>query len=105
MIGGANLKIKSGDAETMECEAILLGVIVAIEKGWTQVEIESDSEVVINQLKDRGHHWKIETTYSNIITLSDNFSLIEWKLVRRSTNESANWLTFFCPICISFDGI
>lgn len=36
------------NAEVMEVEAILLGTRLTIGKDWEQVEIELDSEVVIN---------------------------------------------------------
>lgn len=39
VIGGATHILKGKDAESLEAEAILLGIKLAIEKGWNQVEI------------------------------------------------------------------
>lgn len=54
----------------MEAEAILLGVKLAMEKGWNREVIESDSEVVINQLRGNIHQWRNETICTNITTLA-----------------------------------
>lgn len=35
VIGGANRRLKGGDVECLEVEAILLRVKLAIEKGWS----------------------------------------------------------------------
>lgn len=42
--------------ESLEAEAILLGVNLSIEKGWDRVVIESDYEVVMNQLRGSTYH-------------------------------------------------
>lgn len=87
---GANQRLKGGDAESLEAETILLRVNLAIEKGWSQVEIKSVSEVIINQLRERDNRWRIETIYSNISRLASNTASIEWKIIQQTTNESAN---------------
>lgn len=56
LVGGANRTLKGGSAVEMEVEAALLGTRLVIENGWDQVEIKSDSEVVIKQLKETVHH-------------------------------------------------
>lgn len=81
LIGEANRKLTCGAAKEMEVEAIFLGIKLAIKKGWDRVEIESDSEVVNNQLRGNLHHWRIETTCSNITTLAENIGSIEWKVI------------------------
>lgn len=56
LVGGVNLSLKGCSTADLEVEVVLLGTRLAIENDWIQVEIESNSEVVINQLKETVHH-------------------------------------------------
>lgn len=92
LIEGINQKLTCEVTKVMEEKATLLGIRLAIKKGWDQVEIKSESEVVINQLPGKLHLWRIETTFSNITRLAGNIELIELKEVQRTKNKSANWI-------------
>lgn len=79
-------------ATKLEADVALLGIKLVIENGWNQVEIESDSKVVIKQLKGTTHHWCIETTCSIIASLAEHVTSIEWKTIHRTANEGASWV-------------
>lgn len=89
----ANRRLKGGDAVSLEAEVVMMGVRLALEKVWHHVVIESDYEVVINQLRGQGNRWRIEALCSNIIGMVNNGVSMEWKAVQQSINESANWIT------------
>lgn len=80
----------SDDIETLEAVTILYRTRLAIENEWKQVEIESDSRVVINHLCGNILYLHHETICLNIVTLANNIGQIEWKTIQRMTNECAN---------------
>lgn len=84
LIGGLNRKMTNDDIEMLEAMTILYRTRLAIENEWKQVEIESDSRVVINHLCGNILYLHHETICLNIVTL------IEWKTIQRMTNECAN---------------
>lgn len=73
LVRGANRPLKGCSTAELEVEAVLLGTRLVIENGWNQVEIESDSEVVIKQLRGTVHHCRIETTCSTIVSMAGQF--------------------------------
>lgn len=50
----------------MEAMVIHDGIRLAVEKEWSDVEIKSDSKVVIGQIKGGALHWRIIALLVNI---------------------------------------
>lgn len=55
VVAGFNRRYWSGDVETLETSVILEGMRTSIENRWTSLEFESNSQVVINQIKGVFH--------------------------------------------------
>lgn len=50
IVGGMNRKLRNQDIVTMEAIEIYKGLRLADEKGWTNITIKSDAELVIQQI-------------------------------------------------------
>lgn len=92
IVGVLNRRSWSDGVEIMEAMAILEGVKLAIKKGCSVVEIESNSSVVIAQLKGATLHWRLRALLITISTTIRQVEQITWKAISRAPNECANWI-------------
>lgn len=78
--------------EEIEAKAILEGIDLAVEMGWQTVTIESNNEVVINQLKGADSMWIIYSIVANIIALARTIGNVSWEVIPRMTNQCADYI-------------
>lgn len=91
IVGGINRRWCQNDrVDTLEPSTILEGVRLSVEKGWTLVEIESDSKVVIDQIKGGVSYWRLRALINNISTLANKIESVTWNTIPRAANECAN---------------
>jgi ribonuclease HI len=78
-----------------EYEALLCGLIIAIETGIKRLDVRGDSQLVIDQvMKNTSCHDDKMEAYCNVVrALEDKFYVIELNHVPRRYNEEADELT------------
>lgn len=76
---------------------------LAAENWWTSVEVESDSKVVINQIKGGAPRWQLRTLLVNISTTASLFDRVTWKEISRAANECANWIAKHARMSVHLD--
>lgn len=69
VIGGMNQRVWSDDVETLEVVAIYKVTRLATDHNWTRLEIESNSQVVFNQLWGASLQWCVYDICTNTISL------------------------------------
>ncbi|XP_060959281.1 uncharacterized protein LOC133030524 [Cannabis sativa] len=82
----------SQSALEAELRAILLALNWAVEEGWKEVHILSDSLVAVTALstQDRPPEWKSSTIYFSIVKLLKNFVVCKFFYINRSLNTVAD---------------
>ncbi|KAF9590106.1 hypothetical protein IFM89_030854 [Coptis chinensis] len=74
-----------------ECLAIVEGLEVAIEKGWLDVWIESDSEVVVKPFGTSALPWQLSNRWKYILhNIQKLFITSTWREANFSADQAAN---------------
>lgn len=92
VVGGCNRRNRGDGAEMMAEMTIHAGIWLALGKGWTEVEIELDSKVMIEQIKGGAPHWWIRALLVNISLCASQLERVSWKTILRAANECVNWV-------------
>lgn len=66
------------------------GIRLTIENNWEMVEIESDTQNVIRQLRKEDYHWRTTTLTANILHMAESRRQVTWNTITRTTNKCAN---------------
>lgn len=75
----------------MEAEAIRDGVRMAIERGFSRVEVETDAQAIVKLWEsDTFDRSEIAAILQEIRELSDQFESFRLKFERREANEAAH---------------
>ncbi|XP_060968321.1 uncharacterized protein LOC133035897 [Cannabis sativa] len=87
-------KIRTNSVLEAELKAILLALSMAIELGWQEVHILSDSKIAVQALSPllaRGvPDWRVADVYYNIVNLSKKFLSCRFFFINRNFNVCAN---------------
>lgn len=77
-----------------EYEAVILGLEVALAKGFTHIDVRCDSELVVRQLTGvyRVKHPNVKPLYGRATTLLTRFAVAHVEHVRREQNAAADAL-------------
>ncbi|XP_066373791.1 uncharacterized protein [Miscanthus floridulus] len=77
-----------------EYEALINGLRIAIELGVRHLDIQGDSQLVINQVmkESNSHDVKMTAHYREVHRLEDKFNGLELNHIPRRLNEAANML-------------
>lgn len=78
-----------------EVEAVRLAVQMAIGNGWKKICIESNSKVVLEEIKRKemeSRRWDIDAIIQDIISNVALFDVCSFNWIRRSCNAVADWL-------------
>lgn len=59
--------MRRDDVKFLEARVVDEGICLAIEKKWDNIEIETDAQSVIKQLRNEGYYWWTATLVSNIL--------------------------------------
>lgn len=57
IVGGQNRRMRRDDVKFLEARVVDEGICLAIEKKWDNIEIETDAQSVIKQLRNEGYYW------------------------------------------------
>lgn len=85
-----NRRCRCDAIEVLKASTILEEMKLVAEQGWHDVEVESDSSVVINQIRGDTSFWGLRALLMNIVTLPNRIDRIEWKAIPRAVNECAD---------------
>uniref|UniRef100_A0A803Q2M5 Reverse transcriptase n=1 Tax=Cannabis sativa TaxID=3483 RepID=A0A803Q2M5_CANSA len=87
-------RLQAQSALEGEFRAIFLAMSWAIDQGWREVIILSDSKVAINALSSSGTcpDWKLSNVYFSIINVSKYFLVCNFYFISRSLNLLADGL-------------
>lgn len=81
----------AASSQSMEAEAIRDGVRMAIERGFSKVEVETDAQAIVKLWEsDTFDRSEIAAILQEIRELSDQFESFRLKFVRREANEAAH---------------
>lgn len=76
-----------------ECEAVLEGLKLCYQLGLSKIEIEGDSQIIINAIRTRRTpNWKLNLKLYEILGILDNFPQYEVKHIYRERNSKADHL-------------
>lgn len=81
VVGGINRKLRSDNIDTLEALAIYDRLRLATENGWSKIEIESDSHVVIQHRERRMTQWRFQAICLNIKSLDNQVDQVQWKSI------------------------
>lgn len=101
--GGLNRRLQSDNVDGLGAHAILEGVKLAIEKGWRQIEVESDARVVIEKINGKMEKWRLEVVCDNINILASRNNNFKWKAIPCSTIEKVNWISKKAKLGVCLD--
>lgn len=74
----------------MEANAILEGIRLVVEKGWQNIVVESNAEMVINHLKGGAFIRRIEAILSAARALATSLRRVLWVAIPRTVNKCAD---------------
>ncbi|KAM6592394.1 hypothetical protein CsatA_000097 [Cannabis sativa] len=85
-------KDKAPSALEAELKAILLAVSWAVERGWNQVHILSDSYIAVKALAAEGRppDWRSSNVYFSILNLSKKLTSCDFFFIKRCLNSVAD---------------
>ncbi|XP_004301440.1 PREDICTED: putative ribonuclease H protein At1g65750-like [Fragaria vesca subsp. vesca] len=91
LVGGASMRIRCSSPKIAEAEAILLGASTAASNRWRKVVLESDSQAIIEECRNRKNkNWKIYPIISRIRKLCSRFADCIWSWAPREANGAAH---------------
>lgn len=98
IIIGRNTISKDTSAKNLEANAIFPAVELTIHHKWKEVIIESNAQQIVQMLigTQQEMDWELKNLLKNIIEMAKNVSRFQWKFVRRSANQCANWVASKC---------
>ncbi|XP_048326706.1 uncharacterized protein LOC125421543 [Ziziphus jujuba] len=85
--------------ELAEGYDVLQGLVLAKEKGWKKIWLESDSRNVIFQLENHDStsaHWLSEGVFADIQSLRNDFQEVQFTWVSREENFLAHFVSQWC---------
>lgn len=85
--GGRHNQLVGGSVEEMEAAAIVDGILLAVEMGWSHIRVDSDSETVITHLKGATFTWTIDAILSHARPLTTSLSTVRWVEIPRIANK------------------
>lgn len=92
LVRGLNQMIWNENAARLEAQAVMEGIRMTLDRGWQDIEVETDSHNVIAHIQGRMLSWSLQVVCENIQALARQFWIIRCKEFTRSANESANWI-------------
>lgn len=90
LCGGTNAHLSGDSVEELEAAVVVQWVLLAVDRGWTRVQVESDLETIIKHLLGASFTWRIETLLSHARVLVSSLSNVTWVAISRSTKCSAD---------------
>lgn len=91
----------SDNAESLEVQAMMEGVMMTLDRGWPEIEVETIFQNVIAHIK--GRMLSLEVICKNINALSRHFRQVRWKTISLSANESVNWIVKQARMSVRLD--
>ncbi|XP_030504062.1 uncharacterized protein LOC115719241 [Cannabis sativa] len=82
-------KSKAASALEAELQAILLALSWAVDSGWNEVHVLSDSLVAVTALNagERPPNWKFASIFFSVVNVSKKLSLCKFYFINRSLNS------------------
>lgn len=71
----------------LEATTMYEGTRLALEMNWQNVDIESDSQIVIKHIRRVKYHWRIATLGTYTLTPAKWLQETSWRVILRSTNN------------------